>query len=85
MWLYNANLDFCEEICRVNRLENMADIGSLNGAVYKRKLLSPNRLKGLASFAMAGLTWYNLLPLTLLVGQTVPAIGIAAALFYGIK
>lgn len=57
MWLYNANLDFCEEISRVNKLENMADIGSLGGAVYKRKLLSPNRLKGLASFAMAGVAW----------------------------
>ena len=83
-WLYNANLDFCEEISRVNKVENLADVGSLGGAVFKSKLLSPQRLYALGSIGTALAGYSYLLPLTLMLGPTIPHIGIASLLFFGL-
>ena len=62
----------------------MADIGSLKGSVFKKKLMSANRLKGVGSFGLAGFAWANLVPLSLMVGPTLPAVGIACTALYGI-
>ena len=84
-WLYNANLDFVTERVRVNEVENAADIGSLKGAIFKRKLLSEERLKSLGAFGLAGVLGTYSVPLGLMVGPTLPAVGIAASLLYGIS
>lgn len=83
-WLYNANLDFVEEMVRVNKVEQAADIGSLKGAVFKRKLFTPNRLKALGSFGLAAVGYSKLVALQLLLGPTLPAVGIAGLALYGI-
>lgn len=68
---------------RVNKIEGFADTGSLKGAVFKRKLLTPNRLKALASFGLAGIGYTKLMALQLLMGPTLPAIGLAGLALYG--
>jgi len=82
-WLYNANLDFIEQKSIVNYLEKRVDNGSLKGAVFKRKMMSTNRLHSAAAFGTAGILYSHLMPLTLMMGPTLPAVGMAASLLYG--
>ena len=82
-WLYSANLDFIEQKSIVNFLETRVDCGKLKGAVFKRKMMSDNRVKAVSAFGAAGLAWLNLMPLTLMMGPTIPAVGMAASLLYG--
>lgn len=84
-WLYQANLDFCDEMTRVNRLEQMADHGDLKGSVFKAKMMGPNRLKGLGSFFVASQLMANMSVFTALVGHTVPIVGVAGSVMYGIS
>ena len=46
-------------------------------------MMSDNRLKAVGSFAATFFTWFNLMPLTLVMGPTLPAVGMAAGLLYG--
>ena len=82
-WLYDANLDFVAEMTRVNALDNRVEHGKLEGFVLKRKLMNPRRLKGVAAFGAAGMAYSNMAMLTLMMGPTVPMIGIVAASMYG--
>jgi hypothetical protein len=66
---------------RINYLENMADHGSLKGKVFKMKLMTPARLKGLTAF---GATAYaNLTALTMMLGPIIPMVGLTAGTVYG--
>ena len=51
--LYNANEDFLIEVAKANSAKQMLDHSFLKGKVYQRKLLNPNRAKGLGAFAFA--------------------------------
>ena len=85
-WLYHANMDYCDEMQRVSRFETLADHASLKGKVFKKKLMSPARLKGLTAFGFSALTYSKLHALTLLMGSSVcPAICIAGAIGYGMR
>lgn len=46
-------------------------------------MLSPNRLKSLLAFGAASYTYLNLVPITLMVGPTIPAVGMAATVLFG--
>jgi len=87
-WLYNANLDYCNELVRVNREENMTNHGALNGAVFKQKMLNTDRVRGVGAFAAVAAASSHWMPITLAlaglgVPAATPAVGLAATLFYG--
>jgi hypothetical protein len=84
-WLYQANLDFCDEMTRVNTLEQMADHGDLKGSVFKAKMMGPNRLKGIGSFFVASQLMMNMTMFTALMGHTLPIVGVASTVMYGIS
>lgn len=83
-WLYRANIDYVQEMVKVDQLDQLADRASLgHNEVFRRRLLSPKKLKGLGGFASAfGL--YAYAPyLTIYIGTTLPLLGAVAAGFYG--
>ena len=84
-WLYNANMDYVSEMCTVNRLDDLVAHGQLNGSVFKAKMLSPNRLKGLGTFGTAVVAYSNFTMLSLMLGPTAPAIGIVGLSIYGAR
>jgi hypothetical protein len=47
------------------------------------KALSPQRVKGLTAFGFTYLAYTNLTAISLIVGPTLPLLGIAASTFYG--
>jgi len=51
-WLYNANQDFSKEMNRVNLLEDLDTHYNLNGLIFKKKMLDPQKLKGLGFFGV---------------------------------
>lgn len=82
-YLYQANINFIEEMQRQNKLQQAIHYSSLNGAVFRRKLLNPKRIKGVGSFAA---TWYiysNLPYLAVYLGSTLPVLAACAAAFNG--
>lgn len=89
-WLYNANLDYCDELVRVNREENLINHGSLNGAVFKQKMFSTDRIRGITAFATVAAVSSHWVPVTLMlaglgVPAAAPAVGLAATVFYGMS
>ena len=63
----------------------MADHVSLKGKVFKMKTLSPQRLRGIAAFGLSFYAYSNLTAISLMTGPTLPLVGIAAAVFYGMR
>jgi len=63
----------------------MADHVSLKGKVFKMKTLSPNRLRGLTAFGVSIYAYSNLTAISLMIGPTLPLVGIAAGIFYGMR
>ena len=86
-WLYNANLDYCNELVRVNREENLNNHGQLKGAVFREKTFSSDRVKGIAAFATVAAVSSHWMPVVLALGcgSTAPAVGLAGVLFYGMQ
>jgi hypothetical protein len=83
-WVYKANLGFLEEMARETAIEHAADQKQLKGAVFRRKLLNPSRLKGVAAFATS-LGIYSYLPyIAVYLGSTVPVLTACAAGIYGL-
>lgn len=81
-WLSQANESFLAEVERQNALEQMADFFSLKGAVFKRRLLSPLRLKGLGAFAATAYIYSYLPYIAVYLGSTVPVVAACAAGLY---
>ena len=46
-WIYNAREDFSKELDRANAVQDLEDHVNIKGAIFKRKILDPNRLTGL--------------------------------------
>lgn len=84
-WLYQANLDYIGEMSRVTHLDNLVQHGGLKGSIFRMKTLSANRLKGIGSFGFAGLAYVNLATLNLMLGPTLPMIGIVSAAMMGAR
>ena len=68
---------------RVNELDNLVDHGSLKGSIFRAKMMSARRLRGLGSFGLAGVLYAKFTPLMLMLGPTVPTLGIVGSLIYG--
>jgi hypothetical protein len=47
------------------------------------KALNPQRLRGLTAFGLTYLGYTNFTAISLLVGPTIPILGLAASAFYG--
>lgn len=84
-WLYKANLDYCSEVARVNFFDNLVNHGGLKGSIFRTKMLNSRRLYGLGSFAVAGGAYMHLATLSMMLGPTVPTLGIVASTIYGLK
>jgi len=56
-WLYNANQDFNKEMNRVNLLEDLETHYNLNGLIFKKKMMDPEKLKGLGFFGVSAATY----------------------------
>ena len=82
-WLYQANLDYIGEMEKVQNLDNLVSHGQLKGAIFKQKALSATRLRGLGAFALAGGIYAKLTALSMMVGPTIPMLGMVAASVYG--
>lgn len=82
-WLYRANLGFVEELAKINAVDQVAHHASLKGAVFKKKLMSQKRVRGLSGFAVSyGL--YSYLPyIAAYVGTTAPVVTAVFAGLYG--
>lgn len=78
-------MNYVNEMCIVNRLDDLVAHGQLNGSVYKTKMLSPTRLKGLGAFGTAIMAYSNFTMLSLMLGPTAPALGIVGLSLYGAK
>lgn len=66
-----------------SNLDQLADFSQLKGAVYKRRVMNPKRVKGLGAFA-ASYGIYSYLPyLAAYLGSTVPVVTACFAAFYG--
>lgn len=82
-WLFDASKDYTQEMDRINYFENMADHGSLKGKVFKMKLMTPARLKGLTAFGATAYAYSNLTALAMMLGPIIPMIGLTAGTVYG--
>jgi hypothetical protein len=82
-WLYRANRDFLAEIEKMDTIEQMADHTALKGQVFKRKMMSPKKVRGLGAFAsMVGI--YSYMPyMAVYLGSTVPVVAMCASALYG--
>ena len=70
---------------RVTFLDNLVNHGQLKGSIFKAKMLSARRLQGLSSFALAGFAYMHLTSLSLMMGPTLPMLGIVASTMYGAR
>lgn len=63
----------------------MADHVSLKGKIFKMKVLSPSRVRGIAAFGFSFYAYSNLIAISLMTGPTLPIVAIAASAFYGMR
>lgn len=84
-WLYQANLDFVGEMQRINHFDTLVDHGQLKGAIFRAKMMTPRKLQSVMAFGAAIAAYSHLIPLTLMLGPTIPYVGIAGAIAYAAK
>jgi hypothetical protein len=82
-WLYRANLGYLEELGKINALDQVADHVALRGAVFKRKVMNPKRLRGIGAFATSYGVYSYLPYIAAYFGPTVPVVTAVAAGLYG--
>ena len=70
---------------RVNHLDNLVDHGALKGSIFRAKMLSARRLRGLGAFAFSGMAYAHLSTLSMMMGPTVPTFAIVCATIYGAR
>ena len=59
--------------------------GALKGSVFKMKALSQARMRGFMAWSVAGASYFNMATLSLMMGPTLPTIGIVSAAIYGAR
>jgi hypothetical protein len=84
LWVYNANLNFVENLSKGDATDQLADNSRLGpNQIFARRTMNPRRLKGLGAFASAyGLFSYAPY-LAIYMGATAPYLAAAAAGLYG--
>ena len=84
-WLYRANLDYIDEMQKVSFLDTMVAHGALKGSVFKAKAMSAQRMNGLAAWAFAGATYFNMAQISLMLGPALPTVAIVMSAMYGAR
>jgi len=84
-WLYQANMDFIGEMQRINWMDTMVEHGTLKGSIFKAKMMSAKRVRGLTGFGVAGVLYANMTMISLMLGPTIPTLGLMGSLIYGAK
>jgi len=85
IWLAEASRNYQLEMLKIDQLDNLSDIGRLQGKIFKTKMMSPDRLKGSASLLTAMTLYTKMSALSLLVG-TNPVIAACIGLtVYGMR
>ena len=70
---------------RVSFLDTLVEYGDLKGSVFKAKLMNAQKMNGLAAWAFAGATYFNMAQVSLMLGPTLPTIGIVLSTMYGAR
>ena len=83
--LYKANLEFVDELNRVNNLDTLVQHGKLKGSVFRAKTLSTGRIRGVMALAAAAAGYSNIATLSLLLGPNVATFGLVATTYFGLK
>ena len=84
-WLYQANMDYIGEMNRVSHMDTLVAHGALKGSIFKAKMMNARRVYGLGSLTFAGLAYANMSTLSLMMGPTLPMLGIVGAAVYGAR
>ena len=84
LWLYNANLEFVNELKQQDLADQLGDHSRLGpNQVYRMRTLNPRRFKGLGAFISA-YGMYSYAPyIAVYLGATAPLLGAVAAGLYG--
>jgi hypothetical protein len=84
LWVYNANLNYVEQLQRQDVSDQLADFSRLGpNQIFAKRALNPRRFKGIGAFISAyGLFTYAPY-LAVYVGATAPFLGAVAAGLYG--
>ena len=82
-WLYNAKQDFSKEMDRASALEDLNAHANLNGKIFKRKSLSPQKLSGLGYFGLAGFTYMYFPHMAMHFGKSLTMFGMTASSIMG--
>lgn len=70
---------------RVADLDNLVQHGALKGSIFKAKTLSAKRLRGLGMLTAAGFAYAHFGAMALLLGKTLPTVGIAITTAMGAR
>ena len=81
----DASKNHLAEMARENHIERMTNQLSLKGKLYKRKLLSAEKLKGLFSLGAGSWMWLNYATLAATYPTTALSFAVAATSMFGIS
>ena len=76
-------MNYVREMNHINKIDDLVDHGQLGGSVFKAKMMSPNKVKGVAAFSGAAFAYSQWGMLSLMMGPAAPAVGIVALAYYG--
>ena len=82
-WLYLANMNYVRELSHINRIDDLVDHGQLKGSLYRAKMMSPNKLKGVGALGASAFAFMHWGMLSMMMGPAAPAVGIVALAAYG--
>jgi len=82
--LTNSSFDYLNDVREQKALDQLADNFALKGAVFRRKMLSPKRFKGISAF-IASYGIYSYLPyIAATFGSGLPIFAACASGLYGV-
>jgi len=84
-WLYQANLDYIGEVQRVSSLDALVDHGQLKGSVFRAKMMSAKRMRGLGSLTIAAALYSHMSVMTMMMGPVLPVLSIVGTAMYGLR
>ena len=84
-YLYNANIDFVDEMTNSRRMDQAADYNALKGRIFQAKSISQERIRGVAGFGLASTIYIKWIPISLMMGPTLPILTAVCSTMYGMR
>ena len=84
-WLWDANLNYQRELARENSIEDMYNIGQLNGAIFKRRMLDTNKIQGLGYFGAVAASYLYFPAVAGILGSNLTMLGMCFSGLMGMK